>query len=150
MVRRWLIRSLFLLPLVCVVGVWMTSYWQVASITRNSDGRRWHLAIVWGECEGQLAPVEYNEVRTWKWFNQPVQNGDGIGLNSQMEPYGFAGFGFTRYQASWGVFWDVKIPLWFPTLLSTLLLWFVWRKTRPRLEGRAFPVEPAKTPADSK
>ena len=33
------------------------------------------------------------------------------------------------------------VPLYFPTLLSALLLWLVWRKTRPKYNGKGFPVE---------
>jgi hypothetical protein len=35
----------------------------------------------------------------------------------------------------------IMIPLWFPPLLSALLLWLVWRKTRPKSSGKGFPVE---------
>ena len=35
----------------------------------------------------------------------------------------------------------LAIPFWFPTSLSAAVLWFAWRKTRPKVKGRAFPVE---------
>jgi hypothetical protein len=37
--------------------------------------------------------------------------------------------------------WAVAIPFYFPTTISAALLWLVWRKTRPAVKGRAFPVE---------
>jgi hypothetical protein len=40
-------------------------------------------------------------------------------------------------------------PLWFPTLLSALALWFVWRKTHSPYCKKGFPVEPAPTPPAS-
>ena len=36
----------------------------------------------------------------------------------------------------------VSFPLWFPTLLSALLLWFIWRKTPAERNSRGFPVAP--------
>jgi hypothetical protein len=41
----------------------------------------------------------------------------------------------------------VMIPLWFPTLLSALVLWLVWCKTRSKDSGKGFPVEVTKAEA---
>jgi hypothetical protein len=34
-------------------------------------------------------------------------------------------------------------PFWFPTLLSAVLFWLVWQKTRPKYNVSGFPVEVA-------
>jgi len=41
--------------------------------------------------------------------------------------------------------WFVRIPLWFPTTLSAGLVWLIWRKTRGKYRGQAFPIEEIKS-----
>jgi len=38
--------------------------------------------------------------------------------------------------------WIAAIPFWFPILIFSVVLFLVWRKTRPKIKaGGAFPVE---------
>jgi hypothetical protein len=61
--------------------------------------------------------------------------------NAQAEYHcgGFAYFPYTKLRSSW----EIHIPFYFTTLLSAMLLWLIWRKTRAKYNGKGFPVEVA-------
>jgi hypothetical protein len=44
-------------------------------------------------------------------------------------------------------FHALQIPYWFFVVLLSSILFFVWRKTRPKVKGLAFPVGDAESPA---
>jgi hypothetical protein len=68
---------------------------------------------------------------------------DKPGPRIDSPPWYFLGFNAGSFNAfvEIGFF---RAPLWFLACLSGLLLWLAWRKTRPKVKGRAFPVESAK------
>jgi hypothetical protein len=78
----------------------------------------------------------YSAIKTVRYYEEPDQSNVFHFLGFAYEPYGPP---FRSLSFVW-----VRIPLWFPTLVSGGLLWLVWRKTRPRYKpGTGFPVEPA-------
>lgn len=142
MVRRWLIRSLPLMLLTLCVVVWVGSYFETVWAWHNAGMIERNLGC---EC-GSITFTEYHDftpsVNGWHWYHQPsVKAPFEEGYRSCT--YKFLGF---AYQPDWGHFatgWYVIIPTWFPTLLSVLLLWLVWRKTKAKPLGGAFPIDPA-------
>jgi hypothetical protein len=73
---------------------------------------------------------------SWYFYNASAYSWDFLDQRST----------FCRLGFSYGVSINVSfftIPLWFPSLLSLLFLWFTWRKTRRKAKGKAFPIEPA-------
>lgn len=144
MVRQWIIRLLFLAPLVCVAGLWVTSYFGCPGSWGFLCGRRWNTGTVNGEvfiCYSSNLdmPIRTAHLIFWRhdstasWGLEPLTWGFGWGPNRN-------GFGWSF----------VAVPLWLPTLLLLGLYWFVWRKTRAKYSGRAFPVEPAAKSGESK
>lgn len=138
MLRRWIIRSLFLVPLVCVVAVWVTSYFGTISVHRTIGVRAWTLGSVSGMVvflEFQIAP---SEAVLWIPGFVPHMTAKDWGIPQPM---------FEFYFGSWPGISDsfgIVFPLWLPTLLLLGLNWLVWRKTRQRAGRGAFPVEPTK------
>ena len=147
MIRRWLIRSFFIALCVGCVGAWVGSYSQYACVQYFGKSN----ALFFGGDCGWLWFGTYGSTRIgsnpWDVAHLPaseVRTRQQY-LDTDWHRAGFAwkGDGKSRDFTAW-------IPFWFPTLISVLLFGFGWRKTRQKLVGTAFPVEPAKTPADSK
>ena len=55
--------------------------------------------------------------------------------------YHFFGFAFQPH-GRFGDYWLMFVPIWFPTFLCALSTWLIWRKTKQKVGGRAFPVGP--------
>jgi hypothetical protein len=145
MIRRWLIRGLLLTLLTLCVTAWVTSYSQGIGIVYSGNSQ----VSVLGEGKGEA-------VLDLEFMTPSVGAGPGWEVGHSADPdtgfanaqYHFLGFGFAKSVAiaAGGTQvsrWTVWIPLWFPTLLTALLLWFVWRKTRAKPRG--FPVEVVKS-----
>jgi hypothetical protein len=133
MIRRWITRGLALALLALCVAVWVGSYWQYGGVVYTCGGVRFCALAV--NCGRLLVEADY-----------PPPNGHWHALrgaafewtkwDADMD-FKFLGFGVMR-QAR---IVEMTVPLWFPTSLSGVLFWFVWRKTRSRLVDRAFPGE---------
>jgi hypothetical protein len=138
--RRWLIRLPFLLALAFFAAVWVISHFGRFSLYKYSGGHIWELGAVEGlvfSGESGLYPLldsppRIQFVRGWK-ARQLFPDPPTLGFYCGRWP---------RFSDSFGI----AFPLWLPTLLSALLLWLVWRKTRPKLAGNAFPIEPTAKP----
>jgi hypothetical protein len=134
MVRRWLIRWLCLVPLACVVGVGIASYFWGISWTPCVGGRLWNVGVVHGlgsmaeaGPRGSARPillVLMRGAKTDDWLLVPTT-------------LGFYGGAMPGYRDSF----MIVFPLWIPTLLLAAINVFVWRKTRGTGMGRGFPVE---------
>jgi len=142
MVRCWLIRSLALTLLTLCVVVCVGSYWRWTGIRRVGDNKILreirNTDIVDLEC-GRIGyshlyppstPFHWWEFEYGSYISNPWSGWDSTAI--------FHGIGFAFGQNGLG--WFVTIPLYFPTLLSALLLSVVWRKTKPKVMG--FPIEP--------
>lgn len=148
MMRRWLIRGLALTLLTLCALAWVGSYFQRAYI-QYAGQNCYYLDVESGTIRFSLSDDgfgagrwDWNYLSPWKYLSPYRQQFQGA---YQRAKYHFAGFAFSRYHIT-PLFlsgWFMDVPLYFPTLLSTLLLWLVWRKTRPKYNGRGFPVEAA-------
>ena len=121
-----------------MVVMWIGSYFGALSITAYDAGRG-HGAVAYA-IEG------LGEIGVTPSFTPPgplyyLHYQRHVKAADQLQPTTL-GFRFGKF---WGndSSMDLIFPLWLPTLLLSALCWFTWRKTRPKLAGTAFPVEPA-------
>jgi hypothetical protein len=146
MIRRWLIRGLALTLLTLCVVAWVGSYFQQHWFGRYAWDRYSICVLAYGSIiwdKYDLKHVENPmEIRPWRPWS------DWLPPELDFTPWGHRapknwtlGFAYMPWDIRGE--WNATVPLWFPTLLSALLLWFVWRKTRPAYNGRGFPVEVA-------
>jgi len=141
MLRRWLIRVPCLLALAFVVGVWVASYFGALVVASYPGGR-----ICWAGFAQGLVQID-------EQWNRPA-------------PTDFVRFNFYHHQTAEDLYFDpttlgfylgqesgmtdtfaLGFPLWLPALLLAGLNWFVWRKTRAKRVGGAFPVEVSAAPS---
>jgi len=129
--KRWIIRSFFIGLLLLFVGGWILSYkwsWDLSHQGYNF----WSVGCVWGTCE----------INWWGHvqFRPSGFKLDNLSPATDYLPYyrhHLLGFHLTTELDA--IF--LAIPFYFPTTICAALLWLAWRKTRPKPEGRAFPVE---------
>jgi hypothetical protein len=144
MVRRWFIRGFFVGLLLSCLAAWWASGYYSATVDYFQDGR-------FGVGGESMAGI--------------VRFGGGIGVEYYC-PSGFSGhvarssppgfmalrwdepkdyyFGFSVFSGhstTTGTVFGISVPYWFISLVLAVLLWLVWRKTRPKPKGGAFPVE---------
>ena len=150
MLRRWIIRSLTLTLVLGVLTAWVASYWVTAILVHyvpmggGGIGQNGFLAISTGQIcflrEGPLLSADWqagltSNTDTHWWVPEFL---DSYFTYSKFR---FLGFYFNNGKAQF-----VSIPLWFTTILAAGLLWLVWRKTKPKPNGHAFPIEPTAKP----
>ena len=138
MKHRWIIRSFFVGLLLLFVGGWVGSY-KYSPPGYRSISPQWQ----WNCFGGRIALC-------WDKRNFRPRDPAEVyrGELPFIDPKGYELLGFDLRYSDWGKglrSFYLAIPLWFPTLLSAALLWLVWRKTRPKVKGRAFPVELGKS-----
>jgi len=153
MKKRWLIRGLALALLTLCVVVWVRSYFAFGVIERIQTERNSYLEIEWGYLNIFTTEVYFEPFEPYMtgWFFHTAATTRQEFEDDQRRyrfPYSpgtvhdLAGFSWRRGgEMGGGTSYHVWIPLWFPTLVSSLLLSFVWRKTRENTVGKAFPVE---------
>jgi hypothetical protein len=134
MLRRWFVFGLALMLLSLCVTVWGVSYWRYLYARHTgttflnfvlNSGR---MAISWISTPGARSE--------WHFANEEAGSWDDADKISKFSWLGFS------YDVGVGMFY-FTIPLWLPSLLSLLFLWFAWRKTRRKPKGKAFPIEPS-------
>jgi len=134
MKRRWFIRGLFMLPiLLCIVGWgWSRTHWVwiLYCLRGNFVG----CDTFWG-CIG-LGYGKTDFSNGWYLGREPTTAGSHFWPPPNAAPQSFYGFG-----CEWtAISHTVYMPCWFPIFLSSLALFFAWRRTRPKTIGEAFPV----------
>ena len=136
MLRRWIIRSLVLLPLACAVGVWIASYFGLFVMNMNLKPYEHALGAVQGLGTYGYVPLARPPSSMFYFnFYRHLTARDGY-LDSTT--LGFRWGTVPRIHDSL----QIIFPLWLPTLLLAALNGFVWHKTRKRTTRGAFPVEP--------
>ncbi len=135
MLRRWIIRNCFIALCVVCVATWVGSYWRFFELGYHGD-IEYSGGIQSGRLGGWRVIIGPPPYHAWLWSSSRPAPWQDDADSTKFHLLGFAVY----YVPSW--YTTITIPLWFPTLLSAVLLWFVWRKTRPKLVGKAFPVEP--------
>jgi hypothetical protein len=138
MSRRWLIRIPCLLPLVLIVGLWVTSHFGGIQIC----GGFWSRQFLFMSAEG-LGCLDVERQGT------STSNSIDFIFIPQLTALNWYWKGTTPH--FWGGrFWTYSdgfgsaflFRFWLPTLPMVALNWFVWRKTRPKYNGKGFPIEP--------
>ena len=148
MIRRWLIRGLALTLLTLCGVAWVGSYWRFAEWFHFDGHYLTKLDLTSGRAEILGGNAAYPKI--WAWQVRPYYADERtpitLFINLYRPRYHFLGFIWDGdfKTPSYHHMWVLFIPLWFPTFLCLLLLWFVWRKTRAKPVGGAFPVEVAK------
>jgi hypothetical protein len=137
MVRRWIIRSLALMLLTLCVTAWVGSYWrEIVAYEKSQSFQRG------GFFAGRLCLLSCDAGQII-WSDKTLYEFAVYNWDIQAN-YHILGFHFVHCKfPEWT---EIIIPLWFPTLLSALLLWFVWWKTKPRKMRQGFPIEPTAKP----
>jgi len=163
MKHRWVIRGIFIALLALSVGGWMTSAWYLCS------------AGVWYGNRGICAYTHCGCVNLcFIQFGSDTIGGNGYDVSVKRQPgarfwpeagtleryhwvigfnYEFTGGGKIvlidgRTNGTSTAYRTLTLSYWVLILLSTAALWFVWRKTRPKLDpSTAFPVEVRPTPS---
>ena len=133
--KRWIIRSLFIGLLLLCVGGYGFSYIRGCEVA-DTFNKVWGVQSGWGKLH-----LSWFGISSFSglWVNDfPVDAGYDLEYVDHFHSHYCLGF-FIRFEPDRTLF---TIPFWFPTTISALLLWWVWRKTRPPVKGRAFPVEP--------
>ena len=139
MVKRWIIRGLFMLPMLLGVGGWGWSGWCDAVVTYSTP--EWNVScgtnsgVVFVDWVREHSPT-YSVLRKSAWYRHQPQ------FWLQDMPKSFCGFVYhldVRPYGAWHRF--VRVPYWSLILVSSGHLFWIWRKTRASVQGRAFPVE---------
>jgi hypothetical protein len=153
MIRRWIIRCSFLLPLLLCAGAWMASYHYLVSVGFVRPRTSLGLDVLQGKVIFSSTDA-FGRTQGW--------NTGAIAISAEdefpTEPLGrqaFWGFFASDNAAvagssgSVGTHWAfVGIPFWFPTTIFALALIIVWRKTRPKINPvSTFPVKIAQLEA---
>jgi hypothetical protein len=137
MFRRWLIRGLALVLLALCVLAWAGSYGRALGF----ENIQYNL----GMANGRLGAYRdmLSGTSPWHSYARKIDpNDDDSGWDSQAQ-FHVAGFTLRLDQDhNYGGF---TVPLWFLVVLSALMLWSVWRKTRAKPLRGGFPVEVAAT-----
>jgi len=137
MVRRWIIRVPLLLALGCVLTVWITSYFAQLQLEKWTGGRFHAVGADWGVIGfGEVGPPGLSDTKL------------RFAVRLDDRPRGALAHRLVYFRAGpWGPLTDsywIAFPLWLPALVLAGLNWLVWRKTRVKGVGRAFPVEAAR------
>jgi hypothetical protein len=119
------------------------SYWfgYLASVHYRGKSIQGWFGLVHQRIELGYWAIERPFAAGWRFYPRIDTSWSGWSYRDAHSTWHFMGFTYDDRIVGRGA----TIPLWFPTLLSALLLWFVWRKTRATPVGRAFPVEVAKS-----
>jgi hypothetical protein len=147
--KRWFIRSIFILPiLLCVVG-WGWSVNHAGGIAYQGSENYFGCITYAGKFSVCYEPDLRQNFgwNWWAWRQTPDWGESDLSSNDNPEiandnvKIAFAGFRFEK-----GIFGSEateqylgSIPFWFLILIFSISLYFVWRKTKPKI-GAAFPV----------
>ncbi|MCL2639467.1 MAG: hypothetical protein FWD53_01345 [Phycisphaerales bacterium] len=139
MTFRWLIRSFTIALLTLCLGLWAWSYFRYFSIAYNPSPGKCHFMDTYtgGVLFGSTNGIDWSPPGWRLTHNHHVQPLLELPVGKRFLNFGYFRQGSTPANTVWGL----GIPFWFPSLLFTGLLWFVWRQTRPKPAWRGFPVE---------
>ena len=136
MKRRWLIRSVFILPILLCVGGWVWSGFYGRAVGYYRAGHGVWCATEWGVVSVGVGP-DRGMPDGWRYLVDPLPHFLFWPTN---EPESFLGFRLPPHGFSPG-WYGVAVPYWFLIILFALVLVFVWRKTGKKKPDHGFPVE---------
>lgn len=146
---RWTIRVTCLALRLFSAGVWLLTFFFYPTVGYRDNGSL------------DVSADAFRGISRWTFQRNLSNAGLGQGwrvcweaedhpelrLSTIMAMVGGDALGFTvtrNAQPPFLAYWQVEVPLWFPTALLGLLAWIAWRKTRG--PGRGFAVEPLAAP----
>ncbi len=130
--------------LLACVAAWAVSYVYSAGVAHADSPRLDTCRVVRGgvliwHTQGMVG----GETR-WKWLVDAAPGDSQLPLPARQRVFGF---GYSReVYRGFGMFPDaveqwIRIPMWAPTVLATVVVACVWWWTRRRTVGTGFPVE---------
>ena len=134
MVKRWGIRSVFLLPLLLCLAGWGTSYyWWIQYVQTGRPSctvESFHGALVFEREAAELT----GGFKCGRITPEMVEMEDPV--------FRFLGFGFLLHDTpDLADMRIIEVPYWFLVLVPAICFFVAWRKTRARNDPRtAFPV----------
>jgi hypothetical protein len=161
MLRTWCIRGLALTLLTLCVVTWVGSYWQEAKIGKfrgTYNENNYVMSLVYGRVRYAATIYGTSTRSQWTWFtslDRATRSPADELIRFRWNDFHLFGFvrqlhdeaetlkGRGEHVTLRGSSRLIAIPMWFPTFLSAALLWLLWRKTRPKFNGKGFPVEPS-------
>jgi len=144
MTRRWFIISFFVLLVLCTAA-WIAGFFRILQIRYVGPAYVRTITLDQGALIYSCDSVMLMDVKFtpgWSNENRPCDPESFIDWYKHTKHH-FIGFAYTPRPFS-----DIWIPVWFPSLLSVLLLYLTWRKAAPT--GRGFPIEVAASQMPSK
>ena len=137
MLRRWIIRSFFMVPILLCLGTWGWSRSHGMWIEYCHHDRYVASVSQWGTVEVQWG-TSYGLAEGWACQISP----EAIAHFWPVHSYtgSFLGFAYLREGTMPHTLHLLQAPYWFLIIVFSAILYVVWRKTRPRGTGRAFPV----------
>lgn len=131
--QRWLIRGLALTLLTLCVVMWVASFWGHMGVSHWGE-RMYSLGVNRGRCIAQRVDISWSMLNGWKLYDDRPLDWTAWDKSATMTFVGFT------------LVWDdmglrVTVPMWFLSLLSALLLRFVWQKTEAAPNNSLSPVE---------
>ena len=148
MKRRWVIRIIFILPILLCIGGWVLGGTHSTALQYGFRQRYVLLSPLSGTLEtsfGWLDRPTSILLPGWNYRSAPQP----ANLRSNWRSYwpgniegshNFFGFRY-RHSTISGQDWTLAVPYWFLLLVFSANLYVVWRKTGKPKPGRAFPVE---------
>jgi hypothetical protein len=139
---RWICRGLCIcLLLICTVA-WVGSYFEEVYLFHGNHGTLSILGLNGGFLYLYVQPNPMYSSSESHWVHHPPIAGAGYD-GYRGSTYHFAGIAYQPTSDPTSG-WSVDLSMWLVTVGLILVLWFVWRKTRRKITGGAFPVEPAR------
>jgi len=132
---RWLVRIFCGGVAIFFMAGWITSYLFPLQFFINAPKHDYVCVEFTG---GRISFAHASDVgggNSWQFDLRKGHEGEWEWLERSSKVHFL---GFVYYHPSIAE-WCHTIPFWFPTLLSAILVWLAWRKTRPVRRG--FPVE---------
>ena len=147
MIRRWIIRCCFILPILLCVAGWAWSVTHDSWVECHGYGETWDTftAIICGTRAGCVYAQQWGgsrgSVGEWDAATEEIPF-EMVPAGSPRKPL-FLGFGLGPDREV--DLWYLRIPYWFLVVTFSTVLFLVWRKTKPPATTPAFPVEVGKT-----
>jgi hypothetical protein len=125
---------------VCVAA-WVASYWWNPMLFSSHSGLMWNFDLQCGGVEVSRVIAQQAVGGTgWRQYHADEEAAE---WSYRSSTYRCGGFSYWS-RPSPGILSIVRIPLWLPTLLVGGISWFLWRGTRRKNVGGAFPIEVGK------
>src|SRR5689334_2461003 len=134
--KRRIIRSFFITPLLLFVGGWAWSPKWGGWVYRVHAGRSYYCATGWGAISLPNHPAP-RVPDGWDWNFESMESAR-VWPKFSPSFHPVLGFVFSRRIHSGNLWSVIYVPYWFPIVASSAALFFVWRKTRPTPTARAF------------